>query len=66
MSQSNDQALRAFISNVGEIQVQLSVLTGYAENHMDTLPEDIHWGHVGSTRRVLELLDQIHSFLNLD
>jgi len=66
MSRPNDEALRAFMSNMMEIQAQLTVLTRYVDNHMEDLPEDIHWGHVGSAGRVLESLSEIRQFLNLE
>lgn len=66
MSKPNDRALSAFVANMEEIRSQLSRFTGCVDNHMDVLPEDIHWGHVGDTVRVIELLDQINSFLNVE
>ena len=65
MSRTNDEALRAFLSNMTEIQAQLAALTRYVDNHMEELPENIDWGHVGSAYHVLELLSQINQFLNL-
>ena len=63
---TNDGALTAFMMNMSEVRDQLLVLTSYVDNHMDVLPDEIHWGHVGSARRTLELLLQINQFLNLE
>jgi len=63
---TNDGALTAFMVNMNEIRDQLLILTSYVDNHMDVLPDEIHWGHVGSARCTLELLFQINQFLNLD
>ena len=65
MSRPNDEALRAFISNMVEIHAHLITLTRYVENHMEEAPEEIHWGHVGSAGHVLESLSEIGQFLNL-
>ena len=62
---NNDKAQVAFISVMIEIREQLTALTIYIDNHMEEHPDDIHWGHVGSARRVLESLADIRAFLNL-
>ena len=53
------------MANMSEIQAHLAMFTRYANDHMDVLPDEVDWGHVGSSGRVLELLEQINSFLNL-
>ena len=65
MSKPNDQALVAFMTSMSEIQAQLALLTRYVDDHMEVLPDNIHWGHVGSVRRTLELLTDATQFLNL-
>ena len=65
LPRTNDDALRAFISTMTEIQSQLPILTRYVDNHMEELPENIDWGHVGSAGRVLEMLAEANQFLNL-
>ncbi|MCL2829086.1 MAG: hypothetical protein FWD99_10190 [Oscillospiraceae bacterium] len=65
MSRANDKALSAFMTNMGEIQAHLAALSRYVDNHMEVLPHEVHWGHVGDTGRVLEVLAEIYQFLNL-
>ena len=65
MEQTNDKALTAFIAAITDIQGQLTILTMYADNHMEVPPDDVDWGHVGSARHVLELLTEATAFLNL-
>lgn len=62
---NNEKALAAFVGTIGEIKEKLDVLNEYMDNHMDTSPEEINWGHVGSANHIRELLDGIIEFANI-
>lgn len=62
---NNEKALAAFVGTIGEIKEKLDVLNEYMDNHMDTSPEEINLGHVGSANHIRELLDGIIEFANI-
>ena len=61
----NEKASAAFVGAIGEIKERLEVLNEYMDNRMDTSPEEINWGHVGSANHIRELLDGIIGFANI-
>ncbi len=56
---SNDKALDAFIAAKAEIDAMLDRLKALSDDHFETNPDDIHWGHVGDLKRYAGLLHQI-------
>lgn len=52
-------ALAAFIAKKSEIETALARLTDLAENHFDTDPDGIDWGHVGTLDDYASKLKQI-------
>ena len=65
MKKSKECPLSAFISHMDTAQNLLEELQEYLNNHMDTRPEDVRWGHVGSAAHVIEQLQEIKQFLGL-
>lgn len=58
-AQPNDKALDAFIAAMAEIDVMLERLKTLSDDHFETHPDEIHWGHVGTLRHYAGLLRQI-------
>lgn len=58
-AQPNDKALDAFIAAKAEIDMMLDRLTALSEDHFETHPDEIHWGHVGTLKHYAGLLRQI-------
>ena len=56
---SNDKALDAFIAAKAEIDVMLERLKTLSDDHFETNPDEIHWGHVGTLKHYAGLLRQI-------
>ena len=59
---SNEKALVTFITSIDKIKEQLDAIQEHAENFMDTNPEDVNWGHVGSAQKVVTDLSDIMAF----
>ena len=55
----NDKALDAFIAAKAEIDVMLERLKTLSDDHFETHPDEIHWGHVGTLKHYADLLRQI-------
>ncbi len=60
------RALSEFIGKTAGLTSDLGRLTDYIENHCDTDPDQIGWGHVGNLGRVEELLEEIMAFLEIE
>ena len=58
-AQPNDKALDAFIAAKAEIDVMLERPKTLSDDHFETHPDDIHWGHVGTLKHYAGLLRQI-------
>lgn len=56
---SNDNALDAFIAAKAEIDTMLERLKALSDDHFETRPDEIHWGHVGTLKHYSGLLRQI-------
>ena len=56
---NNDKALAAFMANISDIHERLDELKAYFDDHMETSPDDIHWGHVGDAGMFLERLTEL-------
>ena len=55
----NAKALDAFIAAKAEIDVMLKRLKVLSDDHFETHPDEIHWGHVGTLKHYADLLRQI-------
>jgi hypothetical protein len=62
----NEKALDEFIGTVAAIEEKLDVLKAHVENHMDTSPEEINWGHVGSAKHLLQLIKEASEFAGIE
>ena len=58
-AQPNDKALDAFIAAKAEIDTMLARLKALSDDHFETHPGEIHWGHVGTLTHYAGLLRQI-------
>jgi hypothetical protein len=57
--QSNDEALAAFIARKAEIDGMLDRLRTLSDDHFNLVPDEIHWGHVGTLAGYASLLKRI-------
>ena len=55
----NSKALDAFIAAKAEIDTMLDRLRALSDDHFETDPDEIHWGHVGTLKHYADLLRQI-------
>ena len=55
----NDKALDAFIAAKAEIDTMLERLKALSDDHFETHPDEINWGHVGTLNHYANLLRQI-------
>lgn len=53
------QAIDAFIARKAEIDTMLDRIKGLSDDHFDTSPDEINWGHVGTLAHYAELLKRI-------
>ena len=56
---TNDKALNAFIAAKTDIDALLARLTTLSNDHFETNPDEINWGHVGTLTHYASLLRQI-------
>lgn len=56
---SNAKAIDAFIAAKFEIDAILERLTALSDDHFNTNPDEIHWGHVGTLERTRAKLREI-------
>ena len=56
---SRETALAAFLSKKGEIDTLLARLQALSDDHFNTAPGEVNWGHVGTLERYAEPLRQI-------
>ena len=49
----------AFIAKKAAIDAMLARLQSLSEDHFDTHPNEVHWGHVGNLDYYAELLKRI-------
>ena len=56
---SNDKALDAFIAAKAKIDVMLERLKALSDDHFETHPDEIHWGHVGTLNHYRDRLREI-------
>ena len=55
----NTKALAAFVGRKAEIDAMLARLQALSDDHFNTHPDEIHWGHVGTLKHYAGLLRQI-------
>ena len=55
----NSKALDAFLAAKVEIDAMLERLRALSDDHFETHPDEINWGHVGSLNQYASLLRQI-------
>jgi len=53
------QAIDAFIARKAEIDAMLERIQALSDEHFDTNPDEINWGHVGTLAHYAELLKRI-------
>jgi hypothetical protein len=58
-SKNRSNALDAFITAKIEIDAMLERLKALSNDHFETHPDEIHWGHVGTLKHYAGLLRQI-------
>lgn len=58
-SQNTASALDAFIAKKAEIDAMLERIKALSDDHFDTSPDEINWGHVGTLAHYAELLKRI-------
>ena len=55
----SNKALDAFIAAKTEIDAMLERLAALSDDHFETHPDEINWGHVGTLNHYVSLLRQI-------
>jgi len=55
----NSQALDAFMTTKFQIDAMLERLKALSDDHFETHPDEINWGHVGTLNHYASLLRQI-------
>ena len=63
---ANEKALNEFIGTMAALVEKLDALKAYIENQMDTSPEEINWGHVGSAKYLLRLIKEASEFAGIE
>lgn len=58
-SRNTASALDAFIAKKAEIDAMLERIKALSDDHFDTSPDEINWGHVGTLTHYAELLKRI-------
>lgn len=56
---SNAKAVEAFIAAKSEIDAMLQRIAAHSDDHFNTSPDAINWGHVGTLNHYASLLRQI-------
>ena len=56
---SNAKAIDAFLAAKFEIDAILERLTALSDDHFNTNPDEIHWGHVGTLENYATRLREI-------
>ena len=55
----NAKTLDAFMTTKLQIDAMLERLKGLSDDHFETHPDEINWGHVGTLNHYVSLLRQI-------
>ena len=56
---NRDAALTAFLGKKAEIDAMLARLAALSDDHFNTSPDAVNWGHVGTLEHYASLLRQI-------
>ena len=56
---NRDAALNAFIGKKAEIDAMLARLQALSDDHFNTHPDEVNWGHVGALEHYASLLKRI-------
>jgi hypothetical protein len=59
MTKANEAATNAFIGTKADIDEMLARLASLSDDHFDTHPDEINWGHVGALEYYAGLLKRI-------
>ena len=62
----NSKALDAFIAAKAEIDTMLVRLKALSDDHFETHPDEIHWGHVGTLNHYRAKLREITDMAPMD
>lgn len=54
-----NKALESFVTILSNISRNLEILNEYVGSHMNTDPDEVNWGHVGSATYLNSMLEQI-------
>ncbi|WP_296644740.1 hypothetical protein [Roseinatronobacter sp.] len=55
----NSKAVDAFLATKAEIDDMLARLTALSDDHFETNPDELHWGHVGTLNHYRDRLREI-------
>lgn len=55
----NSKAIDAFLAAKAEIDSMLARLAALSDDHFETHPDEIHWGHVGTLNHYRDRLREI-------
>ena len=55
----NSKAIDAFLAAKAEIDSMLTRLAALSDDHFETHPDEIHWGHVGTLNHYRDCLREI-------
>jgi hypothetical protein len=58
MPKLDGQALSAFVERKAKIDALLSSLSALSDDHFGVMPDEVHWGHVGSLEECRALLER--------
>ena len=65
-AQDNSKAVQEFMATVSAINDRLETLSNYMDDHMGVSPEAVNWGDVGSAHHILEMLNDIIEFADIE
>jgi len=58
-TRNNDKALAAFMARKAELDTMLTRLQALSDEHFETNPDEIRWGHVGDLADMSKNLHEI-------
>lgn len=61
----NDMAVSTFIGRKAEFDALLEKLAALSDDHFGVVPDDVHWGHVGTVTDGVMLLRRLLAQLEL-
>lgn len=63
---NNKEAIANYIAFMTSINTTARRIAEWAENHDDVSSDEINWGHVGSAKKILDDLQEICRFANIE